>query len=279
MKIAPFLSPEGWRVEMEVEGRRLISHVYSDKACALAAADQQPSLIRRLLEVKLSGYNNLDDFLDKAVSWFGWEETTGWFVERNAEQVAITLAVKQETQSGKALYEQVRSFVIYDQQGLDIAGALLKDVKLRWKDIEARRKNITQPMQAALKSVQALFKELLDYYSSIENMLKDKILDAHGRAQQAQDAALQAVQQAHVQQDRAQVAIAMHQVQQAEAVNPAGIQTRSTWTYAIMNEQQIPRQFWIVDHAALAAYVRQTKGTVEIPGIRVYEQATVAVKT
>lgn len=199
-------------------------------------------------------------------------------MDGNAEQVAITLAVKQEAQSSKLLFEQVKAFTIYDQQGLDIAGSILKDVKGRWKEIEARRKTITQPMQAALKNVQALFKEPLDYYASIESMLKNKILDAQQRARAAQDAALLAVQAAHAAGDRAQVAVAMHQVQQAEAVNPEGVGNRSTWTYAVMDEQQIPREFWIVDHTALAAYVRQTKGTVKVPGIYIYEQPTVAVK-
>lgn len=199
-------------------------------------------------------------------------------MDGNAEQVAITLAVKQEAQSSKLLFEQVKAFTIYDQQGLDIAGSILKDVKGRWKEIEARRKTITQPMQAALKNVQALFKEPLDYYASIEAMLKSKILDAQQRARAAQDAALLAVQQAHVAGDRQGVAVALHQVQQAEAVNPEGVGNRSVWTYAVMDEQQIPREFWIVDHTALAAYVRQTKGTVKVPGIHIYEQPTVAVK-
>lgn len=279
MKSIPFLSPDGWRVELEVEGRKFVSQPYAEKTEALASAEQQLMLLNRLeAGDTLGGYRDLDDFLYKAVLWFGWAERTEWHMDGNAEQVAITLAVKQEAQSSKLLFEQVKAFTIYDQQGLDIAGSILKDVKGRWKEIEARRKTITQPMQAALKNVQALFKEPLDYYASIESMLKNKILDAQQRARAAQDAALLAVQAAHAAGDRAQVAVAMHQVQQAEAVNPEGVGNRSTWTYAVMDEQQIPREFWIVDHAALAAYVRQTKGTVKVPGIHIYEQPTVAVK-
>jgi hypothetical protein len=271
-------TPGGWRVELEVEGRKFVSHVYADKACAVASAAQQPELLKLVQKGRETGYTSVDDFLDKAVSWFGWTERTEWHMDGNAEQVAITLAVKQEAQSSKLLFEQVKAFTIYDQQGLDIAGSILKDVKGRWKEIEARRKTITQPMQAALKNVQALFKEPLDYYASIEAMLKSKILDAQQRARAAQDAALLAVQQAHVAGDRQGVAVALHQVQQAEAVNPEGVGNRSVWTYAVMDEQQIPREFWIVDHTALAAYVRQTKGTVKVPGIHIYEQPTVAVK-
>lgn len=278
VKSVAIQSPEGWRVEFEVEGRKFLSHPYADKACAVASAAQQPELLKLVQKGRETGYTSVDDFLDKAVSWFGWTETTGWNMDGNAEQVAITLAVKQEAQSSRVLFEQVKAFVIYDQQGLDIAGSILKDVKARWKDIEARRKTITQPMQAALKNVQALFKEPLDYYAGIETMLKEKILEAQARARAAQDAALLAVQQAHAAGDRTQVAVAMHQAQQAEAVNPEGLQTRSVWTYAVMDEQQIPREFWVVDHQALAAYVRQTKGSVKIPGVHIYEQSTVAVK-
>ena len=278
VKSVPVQTPGGWRVELEVEGRLFVSRPYADKACAVASAEQQPFLLRKDFQGNmLGGYESVDDFLYKAVVWFGWEEKTGWGMEGNAEQVAITLAVKQEAQSSRALFEQVKAFVIYDQQGLDIAGSILKDVKARWKDIDARRKTITQPMQAALKNVQALFKEPLDYYAGIETMLKDKILEAQARARAAQDAALLAVQQAHAAGDRVQVAVALHQAQQAEAVNPEGLQNRSTWTYSIIDVQQIPREFWIVDYQALAAYVRLTKGTVKIPGVHVYEQPTVAV--
>jgi hypothetical protein len=279
VKSIAFLSPAGWRVELEVECRKFVSRPYAEKPEALASAEQQPMLIKRLeAGDTLGGYWDLDDFLYKAVLWFGWEEKTGWDMEGNAEQVAITLAVKQEAQSSRALFEQVKTFTIFDQQGLDIAGSLLKDVKARWKDIEGRRKSITQPMQAALKNVQALFKEPLDYYASIEAMLKEKILDAQQRARAAQDAALLAVQQAHAAGDRTQVAVALHQAQQAEAVNPEGLQNRSTWTYSIIDAQQVPREFWVIDYQALAAYVRQTKGTVKIPGVHVYEQPSVAVK-
>lgn len=278
MKSVAVETPEGWRVRLEVEGRLFVSPPYDSKAVAVVAAEQQPWLLELVRKVRTAGYISVDDFLDKAVSWFGWEERTEWGMQGNAEQVAITLAVKQEAQNSRILFEQVKAFTIYDQRGLDIAGSILKDVKARWKDFDARRKAITQPMQAALKNVQALFKEPLDYYAGIEAMLKEKILDAQERARQAQDAALQAVQQAHAAGDRTQVAVAMHQAQQSETVNPEGVQTRSGWAYAIIDQQQVPREFWVIDHQALAAYVRQTKGTVKIPGVHVYEQATVAVK-
>lgn len=268
---------EGFRVELIVEGRRFVSHAYEDKACAFAAVEQQ-GLLLKLAQAGGGGYASVDDFLTKAVAWFEWEETTGWDVESNAEQIAITLKVKQEALASKQLYEKVQAFVIHDQQGIDIAAAIVKDVKLRWKEIEAKRKEITKPLQAALKSVQALFKEPLDYYASVEGLLKEKIVDAQTRARAAQDAAMQAVQQAHQAGNWQQTSLAMELVQGADITTPAGIQARSSWDFEVVDAAQVPSQFWQINTAALGAFVRETKGTVAIPGVRVFEVQSVAVR-
>jgi hypothetical protein len=275
VKSALVSSAEGWRVELRAFGRAFRSRPYLDKACAASSAEQQPMLIERLVQGDmLGGYSSLTDFLDKLVSWFEWEE----MMEGNAEQIALTLKIKQEALSSKQLLEQIQAFTIYDQQGLDIAGAIAKDVKARWKSIEAERKKITTPLWQAFQNVQALFKEPLDYYANIESLLKAKIVDAQRRAKAAQDEALLLAQQAHQAGNREQLAVAMQQAHQAETVTPEGLQNRSSWAYEVIDLSQVPMLFWMLDHQKLGAYVRETKGTVVIPGVRVYEVQGMAVK-
>ncbi len=271
------LSPEGWRVSLRAFGRAFLSPPYPDKQCATAAAEQQPVLLERLVQGDmLGGYTSLSDFLDKYVTWLGWEEKMSGTA---AEQVALQLRTKQETENSKNLLEQVKTFHIYDQQGYNLAHTIIKDVKTRWKLIEAERKKITTPLYQAYKNVQALFEAPLSYYADVETVLKTKLLEAQARAKAAEDAALLAAQQASAVGDRHQLAVAMHQAGQAVIETPAGQQNRTSWGYEVTDSSLIPLHFMMVDHSRLGAFVRENKGAIPVPGVRQYEVHSVAVRT
>jgi len=55
-----------------------------------------------------------------------------------------------------------------------------------------------------------------------------------------------------------------------------GLVRRDRWTYAIVDATQVPREYLAVDHQKLGAVVRALKGTIQIPGIRVWAERTIA---
>lgn len=73
-------------------------------------------------------------------------------------------------------------FEIDDQTTYELADAQLGEVKLRWKEIEAQRVTIVDPINKAKDAVQKLFKPVLDDLAGAEAVLKGKMI-AYTRAQ------------------------------------------------------------------------------------------------
>jgi hypothetical protein len=55
-----------------------------------------------------------------------------------------------------------------------------------------------------------------------------------------------------------------------------GIVRRARWTYAVVDATQVPREYLTIDHHKLGAVVRALKGSVPIPGVRVWAERTMA---
>lgn len=57
-----------------------------------------------------------------------------------------------------------------------------------------------------------------------------------------------------------------------EPTKIVGFHTRDNWTWSIIDEAQIPREFLKPNDAVIGAYVRSHKGDTSIPGIRVINE-------
>lgn len=95
------------------------------------------------------------------------------------EQVELALVVKNAQEIQVKTYEQVMD-----------AADLLLDVKTIGEKITERKEKITKPMNEALKSVRAFFKNPETDYDKAETIIKDKVLgwhSAHWSEQTVQD--------------------------------------------------------------------------------------------
>ncbi len=68
------------------------------------------------------------------------------------------------------------------------------------------------------------------------------------------------------------------EAKQATAVEKGGISYRETWDFEIVNADLIPKDFFIIDTAAIGAIVRSEKSATNIPGIRVFSVKTPIVR-
>lgn len=59
-------------------------------------------------------------------------------------------------------------------------------------------------------------------------------------------------------------------------VKARGLATREIWKYEVVNATQVPPEYWTIDHQKLGAVVRAVKGSVAIPGVRVWTERTIA---
>lgn len=58
-----------------------------------------------------------------------------------------------------------------------------------------------------------------------------------------------------------------------------GVSYRSTWKHQVVNAALVPREYLVIDEQKIAAVVRATKGTLQIPGVRIYEEQTAVVRS
>lgn len=62
------------------------------------------------------------------------------------------------------------------------------------------------------------------------------------------------------------------------AMKTEGETTRKIWRFEIINPAAIPREYLKVDEVKIGAIVRATKGTLQIDGVRIYSEDSMAVK-
>lgn len=59
-----------------------------------------------------------------------------------------------------------------------------------------------------------------------------------------------------------------------------GISYRETWKHQVIEGQEhlVPREYLVIDEQKIAAVVRATKGTLQIPGVRIYSESNAIVR-
>lgn len=66
---------------------------------------------------------------------------------------------------------------------------------------------------------------------------------------------------------------------EAEIPKVEGMTTREEWTFEIIDESQIPREFLIPDEKKIRAYVKAMKERAVIPGIKVFKSAIIVKRS
>lgn len=102
-------------------------------------------------------------------------------------------------------------------------------------------------------------------------MLRHKIQAYRDRQRAAQTAALAAITPAAAPAEVAQAVAVL-------APKPAGLQEREHWSAEVVDESQLPREFWIVDKQKLDAYARTQKEAFAVPGARAVREMRPVVR-
>lgn len=152
------------------------------------------------------------------------------------------------------------------------AANMLRNVKARHKLLEATRTDITKPMNAALKAVNDLFRAPRGELEAVEKLLKSKIAAFVAAKVESNRAALEAARTA----DTVEAATeALATVSDTKA--PKGVSVRHVWKVNSAAVEALPREFLIVDVAALEAYARKFEAVPpEIPGVTWKREAIVS---
>lgn len=171
----------------------------------------------------------------------------------------------------QVLVDTLRNSEISSDSEYEAAGALVKQVKVRMKELQAVKDGITKPIRESLAATQALFKPVEERYEEAESLLKDKIAAYLKVREERNRAELQAAVEAD---DISTV------VELAGKAVPAqqGISTRTIYDAEVIDAAAVPAEYLQPDINKIRAVVRAAKGKIEIPGVRVVERTQVSVR-
>ena len=189
-----------------------------------------------------------------------------------------------------SIVTQAGQFALKTSAHEDKAYTVLKQITAKKKEIEKRRKEITQPLNASLKAANALFKEVSAPLVEADGILRDKIL-AFQRIQQAK---------ADKEQERREKIQAAHEAKghethALEEVEPdVGVSTvTKRWAIKITDAKKLPEKIlrqliatddgyevmekWLRKQMREADKDAEGKPLLDIPGTEVFQDVGLRV--
>lgn len=205
--------------------------------------------------------------------------------------------------------QEADSVVVKSHDDYESAGSILKKIKDKSRDLEALRKTITSPLDTAKKAVMDLFRKPQDALESAERKIKSamvtyvneedrkkreaqrKLDEEARRKEEAERAKLE--KKAVKAEEKGDAALAEELRDQKQDVYvPAtqiaveqpkadGVKMREDYDFIIINELEIPRamngmRLLVPDEKVIRQLVKSSKGTVQIPGVRIIKKKIVA---
>jgi hypothetical protein len=154
--------------------------------------------------------------------------------------------------------------VVKSQADEITAAEVMKLLHQEIRTLENKRKEITDPMNAALKSVRGLFEEPLGHLSrakaKVQSALSLYRTEIEARKAEQLDKALD-----HPTADAQRIAL---EVSTAPATVLAGVRETTDYEIVVEDPAKVPAEFLVVDVAAIRKAVKAAEGRCEIPGVR-----------
>lgn len=145
-------------------------------------------------------------------------------------------------------------------------GEDVRRLKAMQKELTEQRMEQTRPLDESKKKIMAWFERPL---GQIKLAIDRRI------AQMGAYMALEAEKASKLQEEAARTgAVAIIATPKAQ-----GVSTRDVWKWKVVNKDLIPREFMEPDEFKISAWVRNAKGSTEIPGIEVYKEQTTVIRS
>ena len=141
-------------------------------------------------------------------------------------------------------------------------GAELINVRAEKDAWDAKRKTITDPLNATKRAVDAFFKPVKDILQAKDETIVRLLGASMQQNREVHTAALAAAGAGA--RDAATLTVA-----HATPSVPAGLTEVPEYVLAVVDEGLIPRHFLCFDEKLALAYVKQKKGQCEIPGVQI----------
>lgn len=174
---------------------------------------------------------------------------------------------------------RISGLVITDQKGLEDAADILGRIKQMGKIIKERKEKITKPLNDALKSARELFAPLESRCADAEGIVKQKILAYHQevnrKAQEEEAKIAKKVEEGKLKFETGAKKIeAIERVENKVEGKTGTVQVRKIKKCEVVDAEKLPRKYLVPDMQLIKEDA--IKNGIEIPGVRVYEEETLA---
>ena len=204
--------------------------------------------------------------------------------------------VRREVEDVRVLLKNSVEIVVHTQEENEGASKVLKQVKDRHRELEAKRKSITSPLDQAKREVQELFKKPLGMLLEAEKSIKSAMLsfvreqeektrkrqrqlqeEAEKRAEEERKRLEKRILNAEAKGKEEKAEVLQRQKEKIRAVAPIlaqpkveveGISYREQWRAEVINIDILPREYMVANQQMLDGIAQTTKGGLEIPGVK-----------
>ena len=200
---------------------------------------------------------------------------------REAQDCRVTTAT--EYQHGAEL---MRVLYFAERRVLRVFEPMKQKAHAAWKEVCNTENEYIKPLQAAslkVKGAMMTWKAQEDAKAAAEARRLQAIADEEARkarekleAQAARAEAKGRDEKAEALREQAATTIAPTVMVPVAAPKVDGLSTRKTWKARVVNPKAVPREWLVVDEAALNAFARSTKGLKRVAGVEFYEDESFA---
>lgn len=199
------------------------------------------------------------------------------------ETQAITKAAEQHTNKAQNALEFVSEHgLIESLEDYRAAPRYIAELKEKREELENKRREWTDPLNAVIKSITAAFKPATEFYDQAEALLKDRLAAFYHNQNDRRNKLLSSVAS---EKDAAKRDIIMDEAAWAEVPKLKGVSLRVSWTGRVLDEATLKQD--LIEHArwelltpnvkALEALTKAQKGDPFIPGWMAFQKTVVAI--
>lgn len=174
--------------------------------------------------------------------------------------------IQSEADQASGILGQLRDWPCDTEEDETVLAEILQEFKGRYKELEEKRKSITQPLNAAKRAVDALFRPARSALEEAERIIKGKLRDAADRREAARREALRLASEAAGRGDVKGAQAAMATIP-TNSGGPDGVSYRYQWKWELVDIEKVPPGFLALNPATMKMYVSKYRTSDEIPGI------------
>lgn len=217
-------------------------------------------------------------------------------VTKAAAPTSITLvspaADPELSASAKRLLTQAQSIVVSTAEDYEVAGIVLQTLTARERAVEAKKKELWDPLAKLTRSVQNLFNPPLKVLEQAKKIVAEKmgayalkqrniaLAKQQAAEEEAEETRKKLLARAEEATDDGNHARAVILEARADSVQAptivmdvpqvAGLHLRERWLFEVTDAKLVPREYLMVDERLIRAEVNAKESLAKIPGVRVW---------